>query len=124
MKVHIRLKRTDFLEKKEEVIADTDALLNENRLLYAEKDGKTKQRVTFNEDNVVLDRDGRYGSRITLPKQGTGDCLVYSPYGTMSLDAELCYFEKNEDDWQIEYKISQEEQLVTHVKLEWEIAKN
>lgn len=122
MKVHIRLRRTDFLEKKEEIIVDTEGLFNDERLLYMEADGKTHQRIEFHDDQVIIDRKGRYGSRIILPDHEEGQCYVYSPYGEMEMEASLCRKEKKNGNWQVEYEIHHEDQLMTHVKLEWEFS--
>ena len=122
MKVHIRLKRTDFLEKKEEIVADTEGLLNNGRLLYLEEDGLTHQNITFHDDEVIIDRKGRYGSHIVLPDKKNGSCTVYSPYGEMDMDASLCDKEMQEGRWVVEYQIRSEQQLVTHVQLEWEFS--
>jgi hypothetical protein len=122
MKVHIRLRRTDFLEKKEEIIADTNGLFNDERLLYLEEDGKTHQKITFHDNAVIIDREGTYGSKIVLPDDAAGQCMVYSPYGEMAMDASLCDKHKEDGKWLVEYKISSAQQLVMHVKLEWEFS--
>ena len=120
MKVHIRLRRIDFLEKKEEIIVETDGLLNDGRLLYMDADGRTHQKITFHDDTVIIDRKGRYGSKIILPEHAAGQCYVYSPYGEMEMGASLCRKNKEDGRWQVEYEITSENQLMTHVRLEWE----
>ena len=56
MKVRIQLKQINLLENEEKIIADGNAILENNHLKYKEKDENALHFVTFEEDEVTLER--------------------------------------------------------------------
>lgn len=120
MKVLVRLKQYDLLEKRMSVIADTRGLLKENSLSYFEKGGQ-RHDILFHDDKVVLKRSGEISSETVLPVDGSGVSRISSPYGLMKLETQLLNREKLADRWMVEYEITGGGETVSHMKLVWEI---
>ena len=53
MKVRIQLKQINLLENEEKIIADGNAILENNHLKYKEKDENALHFVTFEEDELT-----------------------------------------------------------------------
>ncbi len=120
MKVIVRMIRIDMLTDEEEVLLETEALLNGNRLLYRENDG-ARQSVTFG-DQIILERHADVSSETILIPGKDGKSTVTSEYGTMELTARLIAFYKNQQEWSAEYQVLAGSEIALHQRLIWQIS--
>jgi uncharacterized beta-barrel protein YwiB (DUF1934 family) len=120
MKVHVKLIQQDLLAKETHVIADTDALLKENKLSYFEGN-QYRHDISFLEDEIVLQRRGDFSSLTRISHQGSGTSEVSSPYGQMKLDVQLCDYRQEAGRWMVEYMVMNGSEATSHLRLIWEI---
>ncbi len=108
--------RYDFFEKKEEILADTTALYNGDRLLFTENGTDAKLSITFTEKEIILERKADVASRTVL-RHDHSCSEVVSPYGKMRLDAKLLAEKKSDTAWMCEYQILSGKEIVTYQRL-------
>ena len=120
MKVSLRMIRKDLLTNEEEVLLETEALLNGNRLLYRES-SDARQCVTFGSD-IVLERHSDITSRTVLKPHERGLSTIDSQYGTMEIETELVSFYRNENEWMAEYRLLSGKEVILHQRIVWQIA--
>ena len=119
MKVRIQLKQINLLENEKKIIADGNAILENNHLKYKEKDENALHFVTFEEDVVTLERKCDISS-ITVLKNGKfGHSTIKSPYGDMEMKTKKVL--KSESLWAVEYSVISENEEVLRQRLEWSI---
>ena len=120
MKVNIRMIRRDMLSNEEEVLLETEALLNGNRLLYRESE-TARQSVVFG-PQIILERHADVSSETVLipGREGTG--TVTSEYGTMELKTRLIDFSRTPQEWSAEYQVYAGSEIALHQKLIWQIS--
>lgn len=120
MKINIRLIRKDRLNNEECILTEAPALLNGNRLLYSEAGGAVHS-VSFNKNEIILERRADIASRTILRKGGSGKSFIDSEYGRMELETKLRRCEKNDTFWLVEYQVLSGDETVLDQILIWEI---
>ncbi len=121
MRVQVTLVSRNLDTGEEKVIADSTALLNENRLRYEEKEEHAIHDVLFEENHVVLKRKADVTSTTELFLEDSGTSLVESPWGIMNLSSETETITRDKDRWIVEYSIYSGNERVLHQRLEWKI---
>ncbi|MDD6257802.1 MAG: DUF1934 family protein [Erysipelotrichaceae bacterium] len=121
MRVQVTLVSRNLDTGEEKVIADSPALLNENRLRYEEKEEHAIHDVLFEENHVVLKRKADVTSTTELFLEDSGTSLVESPWGIMNLSSETETITRDKDRWIVEYSIYSGNERVLHQRLEWKI---
>ena len=121
MRVQVTLVSRNLDTGEEKVIADSPALLNENRLRYEEKEEHAIHDVLFEENHVVLKRKADVTSTTELFLEDSGTSLVESPWGIMNLSSETETITRDKDRWTVEYSIYSGNERVLHQRLEWKI---
>ena len=120
MKVSLRMIRKDLLTNEEEVLLETEALLNGNRLLYRESEN-ARQSVMFGHE-IILERHADVTSCTVLKPLGRGISTVDSIYGTMEMETELVDAKRTEEEWMAEYRLLSGKETVLHQRIIWQIA--
>lgn len=122
MKVYIRMIRRDMLsnENEEEVLLETEALLNGNRLLYRESE-TARQSVVFG-SQIILERHADVSSETVLIPGREGKSTVTSEYGTMELKTRLIDFYRTPQEWSVEYQVAAGREISLHQRLIWQIS--
>ena len=121
MRVRIQLKQINLLEHEEKIIADGNAILENNHLKYKEKDENALHFVTFEDDVITLERKCDISS-ITVLKNGKyGHSTVKSPYGDMEMKTKTHKVLKSESLWAVEYSVLSENEEILRQRLEWSI---
>ncbi len=123
MKISVKLKRIDKMTGEEDILAETKGLLNGNRLLYPESETAV-QAVTFDGEEIILERKAETVSRTVLRKRGRGKSFIDSEYGRFGLETELIRYVKNDTVWLVEYRVFSGSETVLDQILIWEIDKN
>jgi uncharacterized beta-barrel protein YwiB (DUF1934 family) len=121
MRVQVTLVSRNLDTGEEKVIADSPALLDENRLRYEEKEEHAIHDVLFEENHVVLKRKADVTSTTELFLEDSGTSLVESPWGIMNLSSETETITRDKDRWIVEYSIYSGNERVLHQRLEWKI---
>lgn len=121
MRVQVTLVSHDLDTGEEKVIADSPALLNDNRLRYEEKEEHAIHEVVFEENHVILKRKADVSSTTELFLEESGTSLVESPWGIMNLSSETGTITRDKDRWIVEYSIYSGNERVLHQRLEWKI---
>ena len=120
MKVSVRMIRRDMLTGDEEVLLETEGLLNGNRLLYRESD-TARQSVIFDEQ-IILQRNADVSSKTVLTYGKEGTSTVISEYGTMELKTRLLASHKSLQEWSVLYQVVSGSEIVLHQELVWQIS--
>ena len=120
MKVSVRMIRRDMLTGEEEVLIETEGLLNGNRLLYRESD-TARQSVIFDEQ-IILQRHADVSSKTVLTYGKEGTSTVISEYGTMELKTRLLASHKSLQEWSVLYQVVSGSGIVLHQDLVWQIS--
>ena len=121
MKVRIQLKQINLLENEEKIIADGNAILENNHLKYKEKDENALHFVTFEEDEVTLERKCDISSITVLKNVKFGYSTIKSPYGDMEMKTKTHKVVKSESLWAVEYSVICENEEILRQRLEWNI---
>ena len=119
MKVSVRLKQIDRISGKETILVQGPGLLNGNRLLYPES-SHAVQSVTFDDEEIILERKADVVSRTVLRKRGRGKSFIDSECGRLELETELSRYEKNDTVWLVEYRVLSGDEPVLDQILIWE----
>ncbi len=120
VRVRIRLTKNDLLTGEAEILAETEALYDSGRLLYAEGNGY-RHRIFFADKNILIERNGPdMQSRIELYQDRKGTALVRSQYGDMELETELSVYVQREGFRSAEYRIFSGSDTVAHQRMTWE----
>ena len=122
MKISVKLKRIDKMTGEEDILAETKGLLNGNRLLYPESETAV-QAVTFDGEEIILERKAETVSRTVLRKRGRGRSYIDSEYGRLEFETELTRYEKNDNFRLVEYRVYAGNEPVLNQILIWEIEK-
>lgn len=121
MRIHVRLRRKDRQTGEETLVADTSAVLSGKRLMYKE-DNNAVHIVDFGEDEIVLRRKSDFESKTLLRKEGIGESLVKSEYGTVRMETLLDRKEKNNTFWLVGYRIMNQGETVLDQILIWDFS--
>ncbi len=121
MKVRIQLKQINLLENEEKIIADGNAILENNHLKYKEKDENALHFVTFEEDEVTLERKCDISSTTVLKNGKFGHSTIKSPYGDMEMKTKTHKVVKSESLWAVEYSVICKNEEILRQRLEWNI---
>lgn len=122
MELLIQLVKHDELEDSNTILASGKGKLENDVLTYMEKDNpNVRHEVSFFSDSIVIKRFAEVQSEILLYLNKKGIARVISPYGVMVLETELEKYERVEDKVMIQYKIFQNEELVTYQKMIWRL---
>lgn len=120
MKVSVRMIRRDMLTGEEEVLLETEGLLNGNRLLYRESD-TARQSVIF-ADQIILQRHADVSSKTVLSYGKEGVSTIVSAYGTMELKTRLLASHRSLNEWSVLYQVVSGSEIVLHQELVWQIS--
>ena len=120
MKTSVRLKQIDRFSGEEKILVQGQGLLNGNRLLYPESKDAV-QSVTFNDEEIILERKADVISRTELRKRGRGKSFIDSEFGRLELETELGRYERNDTVWLVEYRVLSGDEPVLDQILIWEI---
>ncbi|MGB4613380.1 MAG: DUF1934 family protein [Erysipelotrichaceae bacterium] len=118
MEIRIIAKSYNILNDEEILIKDGKGYLFENKLSYLEDEG-TRNEVSFNENEILIERVGN--SIISLKLNEYSTSKVTTVYGELILDTYLIDFNQDDDIWFVEYKLFLESDLIGHFKVIWEI---
>lgn len=121
MQIHVLLEKEDLLTGEKEILADGKAIYRENALSYFEDAEKVKNELQILEDAFVLKRCADIESITHLNHQGYGETLVRSPFGDFSIVNELVSFERNDEKISVEYRLLEEEEIQSHIRLTWHL---
>ena len=121
MRIHVRLRQIDRKTGEETLVADTSAVLNGEHLMYRENDNAVHV-VDFGEAEIVLRRKADFESRTVLRKDGIGESLVKSQYGTIRMETILDQIEKNKTFWLAGYRIMTAGETVLDQILIWDFS--
>lgn len=119
MRVRVVLKRLDLLEGQQEVLLEGEGSLEGDRLCCPGSGGT--QEVRYESDRVILESQGEVHSRLELPQGRPGTALVHSSYGSMRLEAVLIDRERQDTQWQVEYELHDQDRVLGHFRLIWQI---
>lgn len=121
MLVHVVLEQEDLAGGGHTVLADTNAILKENSLIYTEGNTNFKHTVTFTEEIVTIKRKSEIQTTTILRNDGTGKSVIDSEYGSMEVGLKVHTLEKSESEWKVEYEILDGEGSVGHLRFTWHI---
>ena len=96
-------------------------ILENNHLKYKEKDENALHFVTFEEDEVTLERKCDISSTTVLKNGKFGHSTIKSPYGDMEMKTKTHKVVKNESLWAVEYSVICENEEILRQRLEWNI---
>ncbi len=119
MKVKLKLTQYDFLENKENVIAEGNAILDKNQLKYKENKENAFHFVTFTSETVRLERKCDISSTTILNNGKWGHSTVKSPYGDMEMKTKTYNISMQDREWSVEYGVFSGNEEVLHQKLLW-----
>lgn len=121
MLVHVILEQEDLAEGTRMVLADTNAILKENTLLYSELETNSKHHITFTEDNVTILRKGEVQTTTILRNDGKGESTIDSEYGSMVVELKVHNIQKGKSEWKVEYEVLSGKESVGHLRFTWHI---
>lgn len=123
MEIRIRLTSYDLMNHQTAVLADGVGVLLGDTLFYSEKDHPDiRHEIAFQKDRILLKRNAEIQSETRLPYSGeSGMSRITSLYGVMELEARLDDSFRSEQMWMAEYRILENEEVITHQKLVWEL---
>lgn len=121
MKIRVTLIQYDLLENEEKVIADGNAIYENNHLKYKEKDEDAFHIVTFEEGTVTLERKCDISSKTILHDGRYGHSVVTSPYGDMDFKTFTQQIVKNDEEMIVEYSLFSENNEILHNRLVWKL---
>ena len=121
MRIHVRLRQKDRQTGEEKLVADASAVLNGSRLMYKENDSAVHV-IDFGEDEIILRRKADFESCTVLRKDGIGESLVKSEYGTIRMETLLDQNEKNNTFWLVGYQVISEGETVLDQILIWDFS--
>ena len=119
MKVKVKVTQYDFLEKKEHVLTEGNAILDKNQLKYKENKENAFHFVTFSTEHVNLERKSDISSITVLNNGKWGHSTVKSPYGDMEMKTKTYNISMKEREWSVEYSVFSGKEEVLHQKLLW-----
>ncbi len=125
MEIRVKAYSYDFINDEELLIKDGVAyLFNDNHLSYAEDldDDDVRHEIKWDEDGVSLVRTGVSSSSTYLKLNEYKDSVVNSIYGELKFDSYLRDFVKSDDLWMVEYMLFNSGDLITHVRVTWELS--
>ena len=121
MRVTVQLIQKDLSTEETNVIADGPGLLNGRKLVYVEKETGLRHTVTFDDDQVVLERAGEFPSKTVLVENKPGVSTVDSPYGRMVMSTRLKMKSRTPDLWMVQYQVISGDEVVLEQQLLWKI---
>ena len=119
MRVSVKMYRTDCLAEEEELLVEAIGILNGDRILYKEDEKKGYvQTVVFHDDRILIERKADVNTLVFLSRKNSHS-RVSSEYGEMKLEAHLVGCEKKENEWTVEYRILNGNDVAVHQKIVW-----
>lgn len=119
MKLKVVLTQYNLLENEEKIIAEGNAILENNHLKYKEKDEDAFHIVSFEEDCVKLERKCDVPSTTILNPNKYGRSVVESIYGNMEFKTFTHQIVKNDEEWIVDYSLFSENNEILHQRLVW-----
>ncbi len=119
MRLHVTLNATDLMTGETVLLADSNAISKDGRLLYCEAGTNVKHTVTVTEDSLIVERKDEITSRTTLCRDGGGHTIIDSPYGRMELQVCTEEMHLNGNLWSVQYRVLSGNETTLHQKLEW-----
>lgn len=124
MEIRVKAYSYDFLSKEKMFIKDGTAyLFNDNCLSYLEglDNSGVRHEIKWSDGEVILKRIGNGASITHLKLNEFKEAKVESMYGELIFDSYMTGFIKSDDLWEVEYKLFNQGDLITHVKVTWEL---
>lgn len=121
MKLKVVLTQYNLLENEEKIIAEGNAILENNHLKYKEKDEDAFHIVSFEEDCVKLERKCDVPSTTILNPNKYGRSVVESIYGNMEFKTFTHQIVKNDEEWIVDYSLFSENNEILHQRLVWKL---
>lgn len=114
--------QTDCMENTNIVFYEGQALISDGCLSFSEQDNENSFTYCANEFHIH--RTGEVNTDVHLYLDKLGEAIVESEFGILRFNTKIEKYFLQEDDWTIEYKVIQEEDVILHTKIECKILKN
>ncbi|SJZ40154.1 DUF1934 family protein [Anaerorhabdus furcosa] len=121
-KVSCRFLQTDCIDNTQTVLYEGEVFSKLGYLTYTNELGK--QEFFFDENSMIILRDGEVKTEVNLYKEKQGNARVISEYGELHFTTKIEEYDLKSDSWCIEYKIFSEDAITIHTRIEYCIFKN
>ena len=118
MIIHLTGIREDILQNTRETFISGKAIRNGSALSAREcPPFSGTDTLQFTEEGIVLFHRGETESRIELPFTGTGSAYAQTMFGKMEFSAQLLEYAADDSCVQFRYRLMQEKETVSEIKL-------
>lgn len=120
------IKESLFGDENKEIeyfISEYHEIETDLHVRYREENQGATTTIVANAEQIKIIRSGEVTSNIPLSLNERQTVVIDSPYGQMYMESEALVIVKKDNVIHVEYQLLQEQQIIGHYKITWQLLK-
>lgn len=126
-KCRVNMTKRSFLNDlsvtKENFLADLIEMNGRLQFRYKENNDDASVQITSDTESVEIIRHGEVISKIILQLGTVNSVLIESVYGVIEMESYTISINRSQGCLNVEYQLLQQDDIVDHYKISWQILK-